>query len=90
MTVQRPKRKATFALHEAVLEDAKAIVQKENYKSLNAFVEMAIVELIQRHRKAEMKRELVAASRDPLFLADIAEIQQDFQDADWESLEAQS
>ena len=87
MTLQRRKRKATFALDEAVLEDAKAVVSRADYKSLNAFVELALVELIKSHRKAEIKTQLVAASQDALYLEDIAEVQRDFQDADWESLE---
>ena len=88
MTTQQRKRKATFALDETVLEHAKAIVRKTDYRSLNAFVEAAIVEMINRYRKEEIKRQLSAASRDPLFLEDIAEVQRDFQDADRESLES--
>jgi hypothetical protein len=88
MTTQR-RKKATFALDEAVLEEAKAVARQANYKSLNAFVEMAIAQLIQQYRKAEIRRELMAASQDPLFLADIAQVQQDFEHTDWESLEKQ-
>jgi hypothetical protein len=90
MTAPRRVKKATFTLDEAVLEEAKAVVRNTDYKSLNAFVEMAIVALIKRHRKEEIKRQLVAASRDPLFLADIAAVQRDFQEADWESLEQEA
>ena len=86
MTLQR-RRKATFALDEAVLEEAKAVVSKSDYKSLNAFVELALVELIKRHRKEEIKKQLLAASQDALYLEDIAEVQRDFQDADWESFD---
>jgi len=86
MSAQRQKKKATFTLDEAVLDDAKAIVRHTNYRSLNAFVEMAIVKLIEHHRKEELKRQLATASNDPLFLADIAEVQRDFQDADWDAL----
>ena len=87
MTLQRRKRQVTFALDEAVLEDAKAVVSRADYKSLNAFVEMALIELIKRNRKEEIKTQLKAASQDSLYLEDIAEVQRDFQDADWESLE---
>lgn len=87
MPSQHRTRKTTFAIDETVLEDAKEIVQKADYRSLNAFVETAIIEMIKRHRKEEIKRQLSAASHDPLFLADIAEVQRDFQDADWENFE---
>lgn len=90
MATQQRKRKATFALDETLLEDAKTIARKAEYRSLNAFVETAILEMINRHRKEEIKRQLLKASHDPLFLADIAEVQRDFQDADWESLEKNS
>lgn len=90
MPTQHRTKKATFAIDEAVLEDAKAIVQKSDYRSLNAFVETAIVEMIKRHRKDEIKRQLSAASHDPLFLADVAEVQRDFQDADWENFDKNS
>ncbi len=80
MSSQRRTKKATFALDEAVLEDAKEVARKTEYRSLNAFVETAIVEMIKRHRKKEIKHQLLKASRDPLFLEDIAEVQRDFQD----------
>lgn len=80
-------KKATFTINKDVLEDAKAIVRKSDYQSLNAFVETAIIEMIERSRKKEIKRQLRVASRDPLFLEDITEVQRDFQYADWESLE---
>lgn len=87
MPSQHRTKKATFAIDETVLEDAKEIVQKADYRSLNAFVETAIIEMIKRHRKEEIKRQFLAASHDPLFLADIAEVQRDFQDVDWENFE---
>jgi len=90
MASQQSKKKATFALDETVLEDAKTIVSKTDYRSLNAFVETAIVEMIKRHRKEEIKRQLLAASEDPLFLEDIARVQQDFEYSDRESIEKNS
>jgi hypothetical protein len=90
MTSPSRRKKATFALDEAILEDAKKILLNTDYRSLNAFVETAIIEKIKRHHKEEIKRQLLAASQDPLFLEDIAEVQRDFQNADWESLEKDS
>lgn len=90
MATQHRRKKATFALNERILKDAKEIAHEADYRSLNDFVETAIGEMIKRHRKKEIKRQLSAASRDPLFLADIAKAQRDFQDTDWESLEKDS
>ena len=36
---------------------------------------MALIELIKRHRKEEIKTQLKAASQDSLYLEDIAEVQ---------------
>lgn len=90
MTSQHRTKKATFVIDETVLEDAKVIVQKSDFCSLNAFVETAIVEMIKRYRKEEIKRRISAASHDPLFLSDIAEVQRDFHDADLENFEKYS
>ena len=86
MSSQHQRKKAIFALDETILKDAKEIAHEADYQSLNAFVETAIIEMIKRHHKKEIKRQLSVASHDPLFLADIAEVQRDFQDADWENL----
>ena len=80
-------KKATISINEDVLEDAKAVVRKSDYQSLNAFVETAIIEMIKRSRKKEIKHQMRLASRDPLFLEDVNDIQRDFQYADWEDIE---
>lgn len=77
-------KKATFVLDESIIEQAKRIVEIGRFKSMNAFVEAAIREAIERIKKEQIKKAIIAASNDPLFLSDIREIQNDFEHVDFE------
>jgi len=54
---------------------------------MNAFVETAIREKLELIEKERIKAALVDAGNDPLFLADIQEIEKDFGYADFEGEE---
>jgi Arc/MetJ-type ribon-helix-helix transcriptional regulator len=75
-------KKATFVLDDQVMADAKKIVEKGFYKSMNAFVESAIKDEIEKNKKERIRAAIVDASKDPLFLSDIGEIDRDFEYAD--------
>ena len=77
-------KKATFILDERMMEQAKGVVEKGLFKSMNAFVETAIKDELERIEKEKIKRAIVEASKDPLFLSDIREIERDFEYADYE------
>lgn len=87
-TTSRPhsKKQETFVLDAVLLESAKALVDQGDYRSLNDLAELAISDLVNQHQKKQIREDLIEASRDVLFLEDIAEVQRDFQDADQESL----
>jgi len=55
-------KKATFVIDEAVLEEAKTVVETKRFKSLNSFVEKAIKDKIRIIRREEIKKALVEAS----------------------------
>jgi len=76
--------KATFIIDEAVLEEAKTVVETKRFKSLNSFVEKAIKDKIGIIRREEIKKALVEASQDPMFLSDLRDVEYDFQFADFE------
>ena len=80
-------KKATFILDERMMEQAKGVVEKGLFKSMNAFVETAIKDELERIEKEKIKRAIVEASKDPLFLSDIREIERDFGHAAFEALE---
>ena len=77
-------KKATFVLNETVIAQAKEIVEKGVFKSMNAFVESAIKDEIERIKKDNIRQAIILASKDPLFLSDIKEVEKDFEYADFD------
>ncbi len=78
-------RKATFALHEEVLAGIDEAVARGAAPSKNAFVEQAVVRELREQRRRERQARWEAASRDPLFLRDLQDVQRDFDSADSET-----
>jgi Arc/MetJ-type ribon-helix-helix transcriptional regulator len=76
--------KATFVIDDAVLHDAREFVKENRFKSLSAFVEKAIREELERMRQEKIRNALLSAADDPLFMADVMEIQQALEHADFE------
>lgn len=74
--------KATFVIDDGVLQDAREYVKKNHLKSLSAFVERSIREELARMRQEKIRSSLLSAGDDPLFMADVMEIQQAFEHAD--------
>lgn len=54
------------------------------YKDINSWT--AIKDELERIEKEKIKRAIVEASKDPLFLSDIKEIERDFEYADYEEM----
>ena len=59
-------------------------METKRFKSLNSFVEKAIKDKIRIIRREEIKKALVEASQDPMFLSDLRDVEYDFQFADFE------
>ena len=78
------QKKATFAIDQAILEEANAIVETKRFESLNSFVEKAIKDVIERIRREEIKKAILEASQDPIFLSDLSDVEHDFEFADFE------
>ena len=76
--------KTTLIIKDEIIMQVKEAVRYGYYKSLTSFVENALKNELDTLRKAEIKKEIISASRDPLFLADIAEIEEDFKYSDFE------
>ncbi len=79
-------KKATFLLTPKLLDEVKAVVRESSFPSINAFVEQALSELVQRFRREQRRQAFAEASGDPLFLADLEAIGGGFEVADEESL----
>ena len=78
MPTSSTKKKATFVLDASLLATAQRFVQGEAIKSMHALVEQALHEFLAKLQAHEIQQALVAASTDPLFLADIHEVLRDF------------
>lgn len=81
------KKKTTFVLDEGIIGQAREIVEKGTFKSMNAFVETAIKDELVSINKERIKAAIKDAAKDPLFLADIREIEKDFEHVDFEEAE---
>lgn len=80
-------KKATFVLNEQIMAEAKEIIERGLFKSMNAFVETAIKDEIGRIKKERIREAIIEASNDPLFLSDIEEVERDFEYADFDTEE---
>jgi len=76
--------KATFILDEEIMEKGRVLVKEKRFKSMNAFVEKAVRDELAALGKEEIKKALLEASKDPLFLADIKKVEKDFAHSDFE------
>ena len=77
--------KATFVLDESVIRDAREYTKENRFKSLSAFVEQSIRNELERRRQEKITGALLAAGSDPLFMADINDINDAFEHADMET-----
>ena len=76
--------KTTFVIKDEIIIQVKEAVKYGYYKSLTSFVENALKNELRALKKAKIRKEIIEASKDPLFLADIAEIEEDFKYSDYE------
>ena len=77
--------KATFVLDDLVIRDAREYVMENHVKSLSAFVERAIRNELEKLRQENIRAAVSRAGSDPLFLADIMDVQQAFEHTDFET-----
>lgn len=76
--------KTTFVIKDEIIMQVKEAVKYGYYKSLTSFVENALKNELRALKKAKIRKEIIEASKDPLFLADITEIEEDFKHSDYE------
>ena len=78
-------RRATFTLPVTVLEALDEAVAQGAATSKSALVERALLEELARMNRQMLAREWEAASRDPLFIKDIDDVDDEFRAADAET-----
>lgn len=81
----RENIKVTYSLPEDLVAGVRSAVSEGAAPSYSAFVERALAEALARERERRLEGELAEAARDPLFLADLAEVARDFEHADAEA-----
>lgn len=81
-------RKATFSLSAVILNELNQAVAHGAARSKNAFVERALERELAEVKRATETALLEEASRDPLFLKDLEEIEIAFRSADAETARA--
>jgi Arc/MetJ-type ribon-helix-helix transcriptional regulator len=83
-------KKATFLINSALLDEVRALVQKGPHRSMNEFVEQAIAELVRKVQRDRLRQAFEEAGQDHLFLADLKEVGDAFEDSDAETLKTLS
>ncbi len=78
-------KKATFSLSCGVLEELDEAVKRGMAPSKNALIERALLKELRELRRRQDRLRLEEAIKDPLFLRDLADVEQDFQSADAET-----
>lgn len=77
--------KVTLSLDAKLLQEVRQLVRAGGAKSQSEFFEKALRAKLQQIEREEWERSLEAASKDPLYLADIEEVERDFRYADAEA-----
>lgn len=81
------KVKATFSIRRDLLEAAAAAVAQGAAPSKNALVERALQHELRVLRRRALAAQWAQAAKDPLFLRDVQETQEEFSSADAETAE---
>lgn len=79
------QKKVTLSLDADLVRQVQRLVRSGEARSQSAFFEAALRQKVEHAKREKRRRALLAASKDPLFLADIAEIERDFSYADAEA-----
>ncbi len=77
--------KVTLSLSADLVQRVRERVQSGQARSQSQFVEEALEAKLRQLEREEWDRSLEAASKDPMYLADIEEVERDFRYADAEA-----
>ena len=83
--MDKKKRKVTVLVEERLLTEAKRLVGKGGYRSMNACVNEALRVFLAQECRARLEKAMEAASRDEMFLSDIKATMEDFKYVDAET-----
>jgi len=78
-------KKVTYSLPNELVDEVRSVVRDGAAPSYSSFVEDALRQAVKREREKLLAEEFHQAAKDPLFLADVDEVERGFEDADAES-----
>ena len=78
-------KNVTFAVSESMLGEIRQVVQKGWKPSMNSVVREALEKYLQEIKQEQIRLDMLEASNDPLFLADVKECSRAFRSVDQES-----
>ncbi len=79
------KTKITVMVEESLLAEARRLVGKGGYRSMNACLNEALRLLVAQERRSRLEKAMEEASRDEMFLSDIKATMEDFKYVDAET-----
>ena len=79
-------KNVTFALPVILMDEIRLLAKKELNSSINSLVREALERYLAEKNKEEIRSDMLEASRDPLFLADVKSCTHAFRYADSEDL----
>ncbi len=76
----------TVTIRDNLFNDLKANHITTQYQSFSELVSNALQLLIEKQKKEQYKKAMIEASKDPLYIKDMKEIENDFRYADGENI----
>lgn len=79
-------KNVTFSLPTDLMERYRAYAKNSYINSVNAGVKEALEEYSVKIEKEKLKKEMMKAAKDPLFIQDLEESMRDFESSDLETI----
>ena len=79
------QKKVTLSLDASLIEQVQKVVREGEARSQSQFFEEALRARLKQLEREAWERSLEAASKDPMYLADLEEVERDFMYADAEA-----
>ena len=79
-------KNVTFALPVTMMDEIRQLAKKQRHSSINSLVREALERYLEEKRREEIRQDMLEASRDPLFLADVKNCAAAFRHTDREGL----
>jgi metal-responsive CopG/Arc/MetJ family transcriptional regulator len=79
-------KNVTFALPVTMMDEIRQVAKKQCHSSINSLVREALERYLEEKRWEEIRQDMLEASRDPLFLADVKGCAASFRHVDHEGV----